>query len=277
MQKNILAINDISCFGKCSLTVALPIISACGHTTTVLPTALLSTHTGGFEGYTFHATTDEMIKIANHFKSLGIKFDAIYSGYLGDESQISHVSKIIDMFKTDSTLVLVDPVLGDHGKFYSNFDEKFACAMMSLVKKSDIITPNLTECAILANISYESIINGEIDINSVAFSLREKFKTGVVITGVTNKKGKMGVLTLKLNDLAPTICYTDREKGAKHGTGDIFASTFISLLLLNKSWEESAKISSQFLSEAIKHTPLDTPPRNGLAFEKAIPYLINNL
>ena len=146
-QKRIAAIHDISCVGRCSLTVALPILSAAGYETSVLPTAVLSTHTGGFTGFTYRDLTEDISPIAAHWQSLGLHFDALYSGFLGSYAQIGLISGLIDTFKKSDTLVMVDPVMADDGKYYSVYSPDMAAGMKKLCAKADIITPNLTEAA----------------------------------------------------------------------------------------------------------------------------------
>ena len=149
-QKRLVAINDISGFGKCSLTVALPIISAAGIETICMPTAVLSTHTGGFTGYTYRDLTCDMPDISAHWKSIDLKPDAIYSGFLGSFDQIDIVKKFAEDFKRDDNLFIADPCMADHGKMYTLFDKKFAKAMVSLCAKADIILPNITEACFMA-------------------------------------------------------------------------------------------------------------------------------
>ena len=154
MHKRTLAVHDIYCIGRSSLTVALPILSAAGIETSVLPTAVLSTHTGNFEGYTFRDLTEDIEPICNHWESLGITFESIFTGYLGSFEQIELIKTIFDKFSCDDTLIMVDPVMGDNGKLYSNLTEEFPEGFRELCKKAHVITPNLTEAAMLLDIPY---------------------------------------------------------------------------------------------------------------------------
>jgi pyridoxine kinase len=153
-QKRVAAIHDISGFGKCSLTVALPILSAAGIETSVIPTAVLSTHTGGFEGYTFRDLSSDLPAFAKHWKSLDLSFDCLYSGFLGSAKQIEIVSEIFGMFKTEDNLILVDPAMADNGRMYSTFAPSFAQGMAALCARADIIVPNVTEAVFLLGESY---------------------------------------------------------------------------------------------------------------------------
>ena len=166
----VLAVNDVSCIGKCSLTIALPVISACGVTCDVLPTALLSTHTGGFDGYAFHDLTGEIPKILAHWKSLGVKFDFIYSGYLGSVEQIDTVTYIKKEFLAEGGKFIVDPVMGDGGKLYDRFDKNFVDKMRELCRSADFILPNLTEACFLADLPYP--FTGHVD----GYALLEKLR-----------------------------------------------------------------------------------------------------
>ena len=161
MTPRVAAIHDISGFGRCSLTVALPILSAMGIQCCPLLTASLSTHTGGFEGFTFLDMTDEMPKVAAHWKQLGLSFQALYSGFLGSERQIGIVEDFIRDFRAPGTTVVVDPVMGDHGKVYQTYTPAMCAGTAHLAAQADVITPNLTEAALLLDIPYEALPSGE--------------------------------------------------------------------------------------------------------------------
>jgi pyridoxine kinase len=154
-QKRVAAIHDISCFGRCSLTVALPIISSAGIECAVVPTAVLSTHTGGIDGYTFHDLTDEIMPIAKHWKSLDLEFDAIYTGYLGSFHQLDIVSSLFDLLGSNDTLKVVDPVMADNGVLYKSFPADFPKGMRKLCAKADIIVPNITEAVLMLDEPYQ--------------------------------------------------------------------------------------------------------------------------
>ena len=276
MQKNILAIHDISCFGKCSLTVALPILSACGHTTTVLPTAVLSTHTGGFTNYTFNDLTTDLLPIINHWKSLNIKFDAIYTGYLGSIKQIDMVKQIIDTFKTPTTQIIVDPVMGDGGKLYSGFDTAFAQELATLTKKADIIIPNLTEASLILNIDYPTAPNEEYYID-VLNKLHIYSNASVILTGVA-KDNLLGAGIYDANTQTTSFVYADKINGFYHGTGDVFASVLTGSLLLDETIISSTQIACDITKSAIEKTyHYKTDQRFGVAFEQCMPMLMQKL
>ena len=155
------AIHDLSGFGRCSLTVAIPVLSAMGVQCCPLPTAVLSTHTGGFEGYTFRDLTEEMAAAAAHWKALDLRFDAVYSGFLGSERQIGLVRQFLRDFRRPGTLAVVDPVMGDFGRVYETYTPAMCRRMADLTAEADVITPNLTEAALLLGVPYESLPRDE--------------------------------------------------------------------------------------------------------------------
>ena len=268
-QKRILCINDISSMGKCSLTVALPVISSLGIEAVVLPTALLSAHTV-FEGYTFSDQTEEMKKILNHFDSMGEKFDCIYTGYLGSVKQVDIVSDFID--NHPESIIITDPVMGDNGKLYSGFGCDYPSVVEKLCKKSDIILPNLTEACLLTNTPYIAKNIGSDYLAKVMDRLSKISKKSVV-TGV--KEGKdvsvyigEGKGKYCLSSKSPLI---DRQF---HGTGDTFASAFAGFFTLGLSLEQSAKKATEFTQMCIEHTNNDKDSQwYGLRFEECLHHL----
>ncbi len=273
-QKRAVAINDISCMGKCSLTVALPIISAMGIETVVLPTAVLSTHTA-FEGFTFCDLTEEIGKTQRHWESLNAHFDCIYSGYLGSFTQISLVEKFIESFKAEDTLVVIDPVLGDNGQLYKNFTVEFAAQMAKLCAKADVITPNLTEAAYLLNRSYIGDGYTEEDIKELLIELSKLGAKKVVLTGISFDRKRLGVAMY--DSLTGEYSYYKNERISSmfHGTGDVWASTFTGALVRGYDFEKSAQIATDFTVDCIKAT-LDDKEEHwyGVKFEQCLPSLV---
>lgn len=254
VEKKVLAIHDISCIGRCSLTVALPVLSAAGIETSVLPTAVLSTHTGGFTGYNFRDLTEDIEPIANHWKSLGISFDSIYTGYLGSYKQLELVSGIIDSFKKENTLVLVDPVMGDHGKLYANFDESFAHGFHDLCAKADIITPNLTEAALLLGIPYVGEGYDREYIESLLVKLSEIGPGKIVLTGISFDGDRLGCATYDKSTGKFDFVYDTKTEGIYCGTGDVLASSMLGALVCGFELGEAAQIAVSFTAEAIRRT-----------------------
>ena len=252
-QKRLITVQDISCLGKCSLTAAIPIIAAFGIEPVVLPTAVLSTHTGaGFEGFTFNDLTDQMTGIIDHWKKLNIEFDAMYSGYLGSIHQLDTVADFFDGFKTENNLIFVDPVMGDEGKLYHGFDESFVKKMYDFCSRADIICPNVTEACFLTDTVYK-----EIHDEGYAMELATKLKaTGagiIVITGISHN-GKYGALCMDTNTGKTHTHYRSKIPGTYYGTGDIFASVLCSALTLGKTLEEALDISIDFVHDSIENT-----------------------
>ncbi|MBQ1697466.1 MAG: pyridoxamine kinase [Bacteroidales bacterium] len=268
--KRILTVQDISCVGQCSLTVALPILSASGNETCILPSAVLSTHTGGFAGYTFRDLTDDIPGIVKHWISERIDFDALYTGYLGTARQVELVMGIIDSpLRKKDALIIIDPAMGDNGVFYKGMDDQFLQSMKKLVKKADIIIPNITEACMLTGIGYrvnydEQYIRRLVD---ALLSIIGNDKT-VVITGVGYREGEtgVGVYTSGSSFHYPHI---KLEKNVS-GTGDIFASAFTGALLNGIKTEESAKIAADFTLAAIKETIKNPVHWYGVKFETVL-------
>ena len=276
--KKAAAIHDISGFGKCSLTVALPILSAAGIETSVIPTAVLSTHTGGFTGYTYRDLTEDMLPFERHWKSLGLEFDAIYSGFLGSFRQLQIVSEIISDFKKDGTIVLVDPVMGDNGALYNGFRDDFVGGMAALCGKADIIVPNLTEAAMLLNKEYREGPFETAEIEEIVRGLAGLGPKQVALTGVQLASGEFG--TACYDRAADEIRYAfcTREKGFFHGTGDIFASVLLAGLLNGKSLADASRLAVDFTSRSIRRTvEAGTDLRNGVSFEAELPFLMRSL
>ena len=272
--KKVLTIQDISCVGQCSLTVALPIISACGIETCVLPSAVLSTHTGGFTGYTFRDLTDDMPAIKDHWVKEGITFDAIYTGYLGSEQQIAY---IIDFFRTVAApgcLKIVDPAMADNGKLYPGFDAAFVDAMKKLCAQADYVVPNITEAALLTGSEYlEEYDRAYIDdLLSKLVALGCK---NVILTGASYQAGKTGVVVLENGQYR----YYEHEKrpNSCHGTGDIYASAFTGALVRGKNAYDAAKIAADYTVECIKATAEEENHWYGAKFEPVIIKLIQAL
>lgn len=272
--KRILTIQDISCLGQCSLTVALPILSACGLETCVLPSAVLSTHTGGFTGYTFRDLTEDMPDILNHWIKENIAFDAFYTGYLGSEKQIDYVIDIMNKSGKESSVRIVDPAMGDGGKLYPGFDMAFAKAMGRLCGQADIIMPNLTEACYITDTEYkESYDEAYID-ELIAKLVTGREKT-VILTGIGYEDGYTGVVVYE-NGAKKYYKHTKIKNGC-HGTGDIFASAFSGAYVKGKSAYDAAGIAADYVVECIKATVDDESHWYGAKFEPVLGKLINSL
>ena len=277
-QKRVAAIHDISGFGKCSLTVALPIISAAGIEVSAIPTAVLSTHTGGIEGFTYRDLTEDMAPFAKHWKSLNLHFNAIYSGFLGSFEQIDIVSNIFDMLKTYDTLIMVDPCMADNGKLYSIYNESMVSGMVKLCRKANIIVPNLTEAAFMLN---KPFIEGPYTKKYIEDTLKELATLGckkVVITGVYFDDKTLGAASYDCVKNEITYSFNKIVKGSFHGTGDVFASALLSGILNGFSLTESTQIAVDFTYNSIHSTELaQTDRRFGVNFEENLPNFIKSL
>lgn len=262
--KRILTVQDISCVGQCSLTVALPILSACGVETAVLPSAVLSTHTGCLEGYTFRDLGDDMPGIAEHWEREGIRFDAVYSGYLGSAAQASLVRDISDRLLREGGVRIVDPAVADNGRLYSGITPELAESMRGLVADADYVLPNITEAAILCGIEYRERY-GEDYVRALTGALLDLGARNVVLTGVGYDSEHIGVVTANRSGMS---YYEHRRIGMLcHGTGDIFASVFSGLLLRGLSPDECAAAADEFVLHCIENTVGDEEHFYGVKFE----------
>ena len=272
--KRILTIQDISCFGQCSLTVALPILSACGVETVILPSAVLSTHTGGFSGFTFRDLSDDIPKIQAHWQKECIDFDAIYTGYLGSTKQIDMVTDIFNTLARKGAKKIVDPAMADNGCLYYGFDAEYAAAMTRLCKEADIVIPNITEACFMTGIEYKENYD-EAYVNEILSALEKDGMKNVVLTGISYNDETTGVI-VKIDGKTEYYTHKKFAKGC-HGTGDIFASAFSGALLRGNSEYESAKIAANYTLRCIENSQGDESHRYGAKFETAIPYLIEQL
>lgn len=272
-MKRILTIQDISCLGKCSCTVALPILSAMGIETVILPTAVLSTHTM-FKNFTCKDLSDQLEPITSHWKSEDVKFDAIYTGYLGTIDEINEVKHIIDMFKTDETMVFIDPAMADNGRLYPAFDQHYADVNATLLSYSDVTDPNITEACFMTGMEYKE----EYDEDYVKELLRRLAKTGaktVILTGVSLAEGRTGVMGLDTKTGEFFKYQNDRIDKSYHGTGDVFSSVLAGAITLGKDFSTSVKIACDYTRDTIAETLKDPKePWYGVDFEATIPELI---
>lgn len=268
MQKRILAINDISCVGRCSLTVALPVISAAGIECSVIPTAVLSTHTGGFEGFTFRDLTDDIDAIAEHWRKLGLRFDAIYSGYLGSIRQIDQVLALADSFAKSPVPLIVDPVMGDAGRLYANFDSDFVAAMRALCARADIITPNLTEAAFLLGEEYRGDGYDEAYVRGLLERLCDMGASSAVISGISLAGGELGAASYDKATGEYRYYAGDYVDGFFHGAGDVFASVLCAALVHGLHTADAIAEAVDFTVKCIRRTALEQEDsRFGLCFE----------
>lgn len=276
-EKKLLTIQDISCVGQCSLTVALPVISAMGIETAILPSAILSTHTGGFTGYTFHDLTEDIPAIKEHWKKENIRFDAFYTGYVGSVKQLEYISDIMDELRKPDSIIIVDPVMGDKGKLYPGFEPSFAKEMAKLCKKADVIVPNLTEAAFMLDEEYIEFGHTKEYIERILKKLMALGCKNALLTGVNLEPGKLGIAAYNGETNEITYYFRDLINGMFHGTGDVFASSFAGAMTLGKSVDEAGKIAVDFTVDAIAKTIDDKSHWYGVKFELALPELIKSI
>ncbi len=275
-QKRVAAIHDISGIGKCSLTAALPVISAAGIEAAAMPTAVLSTHTGDITGYTYRDLTSDLPAMAAHWKSLGIDFDGIYSGFLGSTEQVEMVCDFIDTFKKDGCVILVDPAMADGGRMYTTFDYGFAEEMAKLCGKADIIVPNITEAVFLLGESYVEPPYSPDYIENLLKRLSSLGPHKIVLTGVSFAHDEIGCAVYNDGDIH--YKFSEKYDGIYYGTGDIFASALLGAYMRGKNISESADIALDFTCAAIKRThDAKTDTRLGVNFEQGIGEYINKL
>ena len=272
--KKILTIQDISCVGQCSLTVALPILSACGLETCILPSAVLSTHTAGFSVFTFRDLTDDMPAIQEHWKKENIRFEAIYTGYLGSIKQVGYVRDILRTMGTEACVRVVDPAMADNGKLYSIFNTEYVEAMRGLCADADILVPNITEACFLSGEEYKETYD-EGYIRALIEKLLALGAKTVVLTGVSYEPQNTGVVVYE-NGKMDYYRHIKLAKGC-HGTGDIYASAFVGALMNGKSVYESAKIAADYTVKCILNTQGDADHWYGAKFEPALRELIDML
>lgn len=271
--KKVCAIHDLSCYGRCALTVIIPTMSRLGCQVVPIPTALLSTHTGGFTDMHFTDLTDQMKEIADHLSSIHVSFDALYAGFLGSEHQIETVEHIIDTFVNESTVFLLDPVMGDDGKLYSTYNSVMVSGMKHLAHKAHILTPNLTEACMLTDDTYPdlSLLSAK-EAESTAASVMEKLahkypNADIALTGVICKD-KIFTLCKEKNSSLEAV-ENAHQPISFPGTGDLFASLLLSNVMLGKNFLECTKYAADMTTYAVKLSQnTDEDVRNGILLEK---------
>ena len=270
----ILTIQDISCVGQCSLTVALPVISACGVEACPIPSAVLSTHTAGFKDFTFRDLTDDMPLIKEHWISENIKFDAIYTGYLGSAKQIAYVKDIMSTVIKEGGLSVIDPAMADNGRLYLGFDGEFVEEMKKLCATADYLIPNITEACLLTGIEYKTEYD-KAYIDELLAALTAIGSKNIILTGVSYSSTSTGVVIYE----SGSYSYYEHEKIERgcHGTGDIYASAFIGSLMRGKSAYDAARIAADFTLLCIKETLQEPDHWYGVKFEPVLGHLIKAL
>lgn len=269
------AIHDLSGFGRCSLSIIMPTISAMGVQCCPLPTAYLSTHTGGFTGNTFLDLTDQMAPVTAHWKREGVAFDAVYTGFMGSREQMALSAQFIRAFKTDRTCIVIDPVMGDHGKAYRTYTDEMCAAMCDLAALADVLTPNRTEAAILLGVPYDALtLDTEENCRKWAQMLSMNGARSVVLTGVSMSSSTVGAVCYDRERGETTFVQAQRVTEQFHGTGDLFASVLTGALCRGKSLHDAAQLAADFVSRVAARTAAqDYPRREGVDFEPLLWHL----
>ncbi|VYU72207.1 Pyridoxine kinase [Eubacterium limosum] len=276
--QRVAAIHDISGFGKCSMTVVLPILSAAGIEVVCMPTAVLSTHTGGFEGFTYRDLTEDLPAITEHWKSLDLHFSSIYSGFLGSPEQVDIVSNFMDTFNSDNTLVYVDPVMADEGELYSVFDDHMVDKMRELCEKADLLLPNITEACFLLKQPYQHGPYTRDYIEKLVRGLSDMGPEKVVLTGVYFDNEKLGAACYDRAEDKVEYAFSEKVPGQFHGTGDIFGSFCLAALLNGKSLLDSTQFAVDLTTDCILRTVArETKRREGVDFEGVLPEMMKRL
>lgn len=271
--QRILTVQDISCLGQCSITVALPILSACGHETCILPSGVLSTHTGGFGMPHIRDLTDDFSGILSHWREQKFTFDAVYTGYLGSQQHMEYVKNIFNTMLIPGGMKIVDPAMGDHGKLYTGFDMDYAHAMVDLCAVADVIIPNVTEACFMTDVPYRQELDEEY-VSDLMDKL-EKICPNVILTGIGYTPEETGVLVSKEGQ---RWHYAQKKiPGIFHGTGDVFASAFVGSWLQGKTMEQAVQIAADYTASCIEKTWNEPAHWYGVKFEKVLPDLIKTL
>ena len=273
----ILTVQDISCVGQCSATVALPVISACGVEACIMPSAILSTHTGGFHGFTFRDLTADMPGIERHWISEGIRFQAVSSGYLASTTQIDIVRDLMDRLLMPGGVKIVDPAMADHGKLYYGFDQAFVEKMSELCAAADYILPNLTEACFLTGTPYRQEIREPEEIRALLEKLGALGPAAVVLKGISAADGKIGNAVYDVKSSSVRYYFTQRIEKNSHGTGDCFAAAFTGALMRGLDAFDAMALATDFVVECLRQTMMDPEHWYGISFERALPLLIRRL
>ena len=275
-QKRVLAVHDISCVGRCSLTVALPVLSAMGFETSILPTSILSTHTGGFEGYTYRDLSADMNPVADHWRALGLRFDAIFTGWLGTHRHVENLAHLLEAVGQGAELI-ADPVMGDNGRLYATLDGDYVDAMRRFCGRAELLLPNITEAAILTGTEYPYPGYNRAWVADMLKRLIDLGPRVAVLTGVSLQPGRIGAAAMD-RYAGRMICYDDAFiPGMWHGAGDVFASALIGAHLLGTPLDKALRLAVRFTARCIRRTrDAGTDERLGLQFEPELITLADN-
>lgn len=273
-QKKIALINDLSCIGRCSLTAAVPIISACGFNCVPFPTGIFSAQSE-FDNFVCADLTDKMQPFADHWKNIGIRFDAVYTGYLANKNQAEIVKRFLIDFKKSDTFCIVDPVMGDNGEFYNGIDDSFVDEMRFLCSMADIITPNVTEAQMIAGVECTEAPYSTEHIKDLLIKLRSLGTPRIVITGIESDDGQIGCAVYDSFTHKANMFFTPKAEGRFPGAGDVFAASLVAAVMNGKEFTQAVQLAMTFACDCVEKTALSDEPRGfGLQFEPQIHKLI---
>lgn len=276
--KRVATIHDLSGFGKCSMTVALPILSAAGVEACCMPTAILSTHTGGFNHFTYHDLTGDLIPFMDHWKSLNLHFDAIYSGFLGSSKQAEMLIRFIDLFKEAQTLVCVDPAMADDGELYSVFDREMVLQMKKLCSKADLLMPNITEASFLLDRTFRKGPYNRQEVIQILKDLSGLGPSQIVLTGVYFDDERLGAACYDKKTEQIHFAFSTYVHQQFHGTGDVFGSFLVAAMMNNFVLQDAIVFAVELTQQAIERTiERQTLLKDGVDFEGVIPEMIHKL
>lgn len=264
-MKKIAVINDFCGFGRCSIAVSLPVISAMKLQCCPLPTSIFSNHTG-YDSFFSTDYTEHMDAYINEWVKLGLHFDGILTGYLGTPEQVAIVKRFFELFKKTHTLTVVDPVMGDGGKLYTSYSPILAKELKALLPYADVLTPNLTEACILAESAYKPDMTNT-ELTDLCYKLSAAGPDRIVISGI--ERGKYLENFVYESGKEPQIISVPKEGPCRAGTGDVFSSIIIADMVHGKELAAAVKHASSFISKALRHTvELDLPLTDGICFEE---------
>ena len=273
-QKKIALINDMSCLGRCSLTVAMPIVSACGFEAVPLPTGVFSAHTE-FEGFVCTDLTDKMQPMIEHWRQLGVRFDGICTGYIATKEQADIIKRFLIDFKKSDTFCIVDPVMGDNGEFYKRIDEDFVNEMRFFCSMADVMVPNVTEAELLAGLESTKPPYSIDHIKDILLKLCSIGAPKIVITGVETEDGQVGCAVYDSLTRKANMFFTPKTEGRFPGSGDVFTAALTSALMSGKNFFDAVQIAMGFTCDCVEKTAeADTERKYGLCFEPQLGKLI---
>lgn len=263
--KHVICIQDISCYGKCSLTIALPILNAAGLHVSPLPTALLSTHTGGFGSPHKHGLQNDMNAILRHWENIAFSADAIYSGYASDKQQLDSIIRAFQQYP--DALHLADPVMGDHGKRYASLSDEVELGMKELCHNAEIITPNMTEAYMLLDEPFQTEPYSEAELFRITTELKRRYQADIILTGASLSEHQLGCACLSGNE-KPRLLMAERLPYHYHGSGDLFTSAFLGAYLNNQTLTQACQTAMVYTIQCMKFShKASQPERNGICFE----------